>query len=96
MRKAETVPFETLVDSVRADPEAERAYLTRRTILQTARYVQSLRQHAGFSQTELARRSGLSQAQISHIENGHGRHGPSIDVLARIAAACGRELTFSA
>ena len=96
MSEAETVPFQTLVERVRADPEAERAYLTRRAILQTARYVQGLRTDAGFSQTELARRAGLSQAQISHIENGHGRHGPSVDVLARIAAACGRDLNFPA
>jgi len=42
----------------------------------------------GISQAELARRIGVSQARISHIENGEGRDGPGFTLLKRIARAC--------
>jgi DNA-binding XRE family transcriptional regulator len=45
------------------------------------------RRERGFSQTELAGRSGLSQAQISYFEV--GLRQPSLDQLLRIAGALG-------
>lgn len=46
----------------------------------------------GYRQEDVARRSGVSQSVVSAVEL--GRAHPSIDVLARVAAACGHELAF--
>ncbi|MCK6544838.1 helix-turn-helix transcriptional regulator [Myxococcota bacterium] len=44
----------------------------------------------GWSQRELARRTGLSQASISLIENGRG--DPQLSTLSTLATALGLEL----
>jgi transcriptional regulator with XRE-family HTH domain len=49
-----------------------------------------IRQTSGFSQTELAQRSGLDRSVLSAYE--HGRRQPSVAALARLAAAAGMEL----
>lgn len=48
------------------------------------------RRHAGFSQRELARRGGTSQATLSQYERGLKQ--PSVAVLARLLGAAGWSL----
>jgi transcriptional regulator with XRE-family HTH domain len=55
-----------------------------------AELIARLRKKSGFSQTELARRSGLDRSVLSAYE--HGRRQPSVAALARVAAAAGMEL----
>ncbi len=50
--------------------------------------IRELRQKKGWTQTELARRSGVKQGVLSDIENGKTKH-PRIDTLAMIAKALG-------
>src|SRR5712691_5277683 len=50
------------------------------------------RRRAGFSQRELARRSGVPQPTISRIEA--ARMSPTLDLLARLIQACGLTLTL--
>ena len=52
--------------------------------------VQTLRNEAGLSQKQLSEKTGIAQANISKIENGH--YIPSIDILKRIADALGKRL----
>lgn len=52
--------------------------------------VARIRRQSGFSQTELARRSGVDRSALSAYE--HGRRQPSVAALARIAAAAGMAL----
>lgn len=54
--------------------------------------VRQMRRHAGLSQVELADRLGVSQARISEIESGAGTHGPTWNVMERIAAVCGQAI----
>ena len=49
--------------------------------------IRTIRELAGFSQAELARRTGISQGHISQIESGHKRPLPA--TLKKIAAAIG-------
>ena len=53
--------------------------------------IASARRAAGLTQTELADRSGTSQATISAYE--HGSKTPSSATLIRVLAAAGRRLT---
>jgi transcriptional regulator with XRE-family HTH domain len=59
-----------------------------------AELIARIRKTSGFSQTELARRSGLDRSVLSAYE--HGRRQPSVAALARIAAAVGMELDLEA
>lgn len=61
------------------------------TRLDLAEALYRARQTAGLSQSELARRAGTTQAQISLVENG-GRT-PRLETLRRIAEALGLTLT---
>ncbi len=58
-----------------------------------AELIVGIRKTSGFSQTELARRSGLDRSVLSAYE--HGRRQPSVAALARIAAAAGMELNLA-
>jgi len=48
-------------------------------------YLQAWRLHNGFSQKELAERAGLTQAQVSYLEN--GAHLPTLRTLDKLARA---------
>lgn len=50
----------------------------------------STRKQIGISQRELAERTGIPQANISKIENGH--YLPSLTILKRLADGLGRRL----
>ena len=52
--------------------------------------VQIARKETGLSQKQLSEKTGIPQANISKIENGH--YIPSIDILKRIADAFGKRL----
>lgn len=58
-----------------------------------AQLIARIREVSSFSQTELARRSGLDRSVLSAYE--HGRRQPSVGALARIAAAAGMELELA-
>jgi uncharacterized protein len=58
-----------------------------------AELIARIREDSGYSQTELARRSGLDRSVLSAYE--HGRRQPSVAALARIAAAAGVELDLT-
>lgn len=51
-----------------------------------------LRLEAGLTQTELAKRSGIRQSEISKIEN--GRINPTMETLEALASALGAHLGF--
>ena len=53
----------------------------------------SARTAADLTQKQLAQRSGVSQANISKIENGN--YHPSLSTLKRIAGALGKRLVVS-
>jgi transcriptional regulator with XRE-family HTH domain len=57
-----------------------------------AHFVTEARKQAGFSQADLAEKIGVSQARVSTMEKGEGRYGLSIDLLERVATACGGAL----
>lgn len=48
------------------------------------------RESSGLSQSELARKTGIAQGDISKIENGNGN--PSIKTLKRLAQGMGKSL----
>ncbi|MGH2833303.1 MAG: helix-turn-helix domain-containing protein [Solirubrobacteraceae bacterium] len=55
-----------------------------------AELLSRIRRQSGFSQSELALRSGVDRSALSAYE--HGRRQPSVAALSRVAAAAGLEL----
>lgn len=55
--------------------------------------IREIREAAGISQAELARRAGLTRSVVNAYE--HGARQPGVDALARIAAAAGMQLSFA-
>jgi transcriptional regulator with XRE-family HTH domain len=49
--------------------------------------IRAERRKQGFSQEELAQKTSITRAQISHIEN--GRSAPAVNIVTEIAAALG-------
>lgn len=70
--------------TVRQDPPAPS--------VQVGEAVMSARARAGFTQGELASRTGIDQSDISKIERGLAN--PSVSTLNRIAAALGERLVI--
>ncbi len=58
--------------------------------MDASREIREARMRAGFTQADLARRSGTSQATLSAYEN--GRKEPSVSTLSRILSAAGAQL----
>ncbi len=52
----------------------------------------SIRKEIGISQRQLAEKTGIPQANISKIENGH--YLPSLTILKRLADGLGRRLVI--
>ena len=62
--------------------------------MDAASFVRELRARHGLSQYALAYRAGTTQQAVSRIE--HGRVSPTVEMLARLAAAVGEELVLDA
>ena len=75
-----------------ASPRFRRAFEQRRIIHEVALAVKGMRQAAGLTQAQLAKRIGASQPMIARIEKGLDQRTPQFDTLQRIASALGRQL----
>ncbi len=90
---AKAVPLTELVaeiESGEGDRGVDRDFSS--ASFRAAMLVRTMRREASLSQRNLAAAIGVSQARVSEIEAGLGKHGPSWDVMERIAAICGREI----
>ncbi|MDQ4010911.1 MAG: helix-turn-helix domain-containing protein [Actinomycetota bacterium] len=74
-----------------AEPGAAGAYDAARLAYELGRRVRELRVHQGLSQTELARRAGMTQPAVARFEA--GGTVPTLPVLERLARSLGAMLT---
>ena len=77
-----------------AKDEAEIAAVERQAIVEIGRWLKRLRDEQDLTQGELAKAAGTTPAQLSLLENGIGRRGPSIGLFARVLHGLGFELVF--
>lgn len=63
-----------------------------RYVESTGELLREARRRAGLSQSELARRAGVTQSVVSEYEA--GKRQPAVPTLARLVAATGHELTL--
>lgn len=72
------------------DPEVAEAEARLRPRLELGRQILDLRLARGWTQSDLAKKAGTRQANISRLEN--GLLNPSLDMLHKVAEALGAEL----
>ncbi len=65
----------------------------RKTRLEVIAKYKECRKSQGITQVELARRTGISQPNITRFESGN--YNPSLDMMVRIAAALGMSLDIN-
>ena len=94
-KKAARKPSEALLDRISDPQERERrrrGVELARLRLELAQTVHDLREKQGLTQTDLARKLGTRQPNISRLERGEAAGLPSLDLLSRVAAALGGRL----
>jgi ribosome-binding protein aMBF1 (putative translation factor) len=69
------------------------AYATARLAMELAETAYRAREVAGPTQAELARKMGTTQSAVAAIES--GARTPTVELLERLARACGQRLTIS-
>ena len=82
--------FRDTLDELMKDPEFKAEYDALEPEFQVIRAMLSGRESANITQKELAKKTGIAQADISRIENGNGN--PSIRTLQRLANGMGMAL----
>lgn len=83
-----------LMDVMTENPKAARGVAVQRAISGFGAWVRRMRNERNLTLEQLASAAGTTPAQISLIERGLGRRGPSLDLIARILNALGLELDF--
>lgn len=87
---AERSDWKTLRERRMGEPGAGAAYQATRLAYELGRTVRALREQRGWSQTELARLSGMTQSAVARFES--GGTVPTLPVLERLAGALDAEL----
>lgn len=80
---------------MRRSPRYRRAYLRTLHQIDLALLVREMRDEAGLSQAELAKKAQTTQSVIARLEDAE-YSGHSLKMLERIAAACAVNLTLHA
>ena len=87
-----TSPLDRLQAIVNADAVASQAFAERSVVLSAARLIREMRMKANLTQEELAKRIGTYQPNIARAERGEGLRGSTMEMLSRVAVACGQQL----
>jgi DNA-binding XRE family transcriptional regulator len=87
---AKTIKLSDIRTKALAQPDVQAEYEALRDEFQMARLLILMRKAAGFTQQELADRSGIKQPQLARLET--GKQLPRLDTLANLAAQAGYDL----
>ena len=90
-KKTTTDAAKILADIAGHDPKRQQAFEEAVANREVAQRIYELREQAGLSQTELAKRVGTTQSVISRLEDAD-YEGHSLAMLNRIAAAVERRV----
>jgi transcriptional regulator with XRE-family HTH domain len=85
-----TIKLSEIKAKALAKPEVAAEYEALRDEFQMARLLILMRKASGFTQQELADRSGIKQPQLARLET--GKQLPRLDTLATLAAQAGYDL----
>ena len=86
--------LDQLVKKYSKNEEFKIAYEERRFYLQVAHLICDLREKAGLSQAEVAKKARVSQPMIARLASGDSRRTPTIDTVHRILMILGYQLVL--
>jgi DNA-binding XRE family transcriptional regulator len=81
-------------DRVMADPVARRAYFQQRAMRRLGQAIRSAREGANLTQSELAESAGMTQAEISRIENALPVKGVTLATMVSLSDALNFRIAF--
>ncbi|MGK5673095.1 helix-turn-helix domain-containing protein [Micromonospora sp. URMC 106] len=87
---SDRVDWNDLRDRRMAEPGAAEAYEATRIAFELGQEVRHLREHKGWSQSQLARSAGMTQSAVARFEA--GGTVPTLPVLERLARALNMRL----
>lgn len=93
--KYDGASFDDFVNEQLQDKAFRKVFNRERVISELVQTVINYRKDANMTQAALAKRCNTTQQVIARLEKGNNNRLPSLDLLARIAAALGKELTVS-
>lgn len=73
----------------------EAGYKSKDAIIKYGQQLRNMRNSTGMNQHALAKAAGMAQPDISRLEKGVGKVGPSVSTMSRLANACGYEFSVS-
>jgi ribosome-binding protein aMBF1 (putative translation factor) len=91
-KKIVSKSLDQLISKYQKNDEFKIAYEERRFYLQVAHLIRDLREKAGFSQAEVAKKAKVSQPMIARLESGDHRRTPTIETIHRILSILGYQL----
>jgi ribosome-binding protein aMBF1 (putative translation factor) len=94
-RRFTGIPFEKDLAERLKDPEFRYHFEQRRLVHEVAIAVREMREAAGLTQAELAKKIGTTQSVIARLERGSDSRTPRWDTMHRIALALGRHVKVS-
>lgn len=91
-KKIKSKSLNQLTSKYQKSEEFTIAYEQSRFYLEVAHMIRDLRERAGVSQAEVARKAKVSQPMIARLESGDHRRTPTIDTIHRILSVLGYQL----
>ena len=85
--------LQDLTNELMQDPSFRKEYEALEPEREITRAILNARTRAGLTQTELSEKTGISQADISRLEN--GTRNPTIKLLQRLADGLNMDLNVS-
>jgi transcriptional regulator with XRE-family HTH domain len=84
-RKTNAVPLSSVLARIeRTAPEAATDLDYSSTAAAFGEHIRRVRRTCGLTQKELARRAGMSPTELSDIERGRGKRGPSLETVNKL------------
>jgi HTH-type transcriptional regulator / antitoxin HipB len=93
--KSKSVDLNTILSKELKNNDFKILFDEHRFYLQIARLISDLRQKAGLSQAEVAKKASVSQPMIARLERGDHQRTPTFDTIYKILKVLGYELSLN-
>lgn len=93
--KNKSVSLDDILAKELKSDEFKLAYDRRRFYLQIAHLISDLRSRNGISQSELAKKAGVSQPMVARLEKGDSSRTPTFDTIFKVLKALGYTMSIN-
>src|ERR1700680_4707701 len=83
-----------IYERIMRDPVAREAYSAQRELVELGRSLREARNQLGATQAQIAKKAGMTQAELSRLENGLLPNGVTYTTLAQLSHVLGRHVVL--